>query len=88
MSLEDLIATRDDWIECIDPMTENIFWTHKTTCEMVGDMPAALKAAIAKETKEAEDRKNAQDALSKLNAAKGINAHGKKKTAVGMSGKR
>lgn len=88
MSLEELIATRDDWIERIDPMSENIFWTHKNTCEMVGDMPAALKAAIAKETKEAEDRKNAQDALAKLNSAKGLNAHGKKKTAVGMSGKR
>jgi len=88
MSLDDLIATHDQWEECIDPMTENIFWTHKITFEMVADMPAALKAKIAKETKEGQDKKNREDALAKLNAAKGLNAHGKKKTAVGMSGRR
>ena len=88
MSTEDLIATHNLWEECIDPMSENIFWTNKITFEMVADMPAALKAKIAKEKKEAEDKKNQQEALAKINAAKGLNAHGKKKTGVGMSGKR
>ena len=88
MGVDDLIATFDQWEECIDPMSENIFWTNKITFEMVADMPAALKAKIAKETKEAQDRKNREDTVAKLNAAKGLNAHGKKKANLGMSSKR
>lgn len=88
MSEEDLIATADDWEECIDVMTENIFYTNRNTFEMVPDKPAALKLKIARDERLDKERKQVDDARLKILSAKGLNAHGKKKGASGMSGAR
>jgi hypothetical protein len=88
MSEEDLIATADDWEECVDVMTENIFYTNKNTYEMVADKPAALKLKIARDERLEKERKQVEEARMKMLSAKGLNAHGRKKGAAGMSGSR
>ena len=67
MDPQELALQADTWEENVDIMTENIYYIHKETREMLNEVPLALatKIRLEEQEREARDRDNAIKSVTK-----------------------
>eukprot|EP00605_Chrysophyceae_sp_TOSAG23-4_P001444 GSChrysophyteH1.ASY1.ANO1.1572.1 assembled CDS len=74
MTREELASTAGEWSEHVDPMTENVYWVHDETLEMVMMMPASMRMEIVLREEEEKNRKDMEDAIKRMTKSSGPSA--------------
>ena len=66
MTPEELAAEADDWKECVDIMTENIYYQNIKTNELFTTVPRAVAAKRQLEFQNSKNKKNYDDAQKRI----------------------
>jgi hypothetical protein len=66
MSPEELALEADDWKECIDIMTENIYYQNVKTNELFSTVPRAVAAKRQLEFEQSKNKKNYDEAQKRI----------------------
>jgi hypothetical protein len=66
MSPQELALEADDWKECIDVMTENLYYQNVKTNELMSTVPRAVAAKRQLEFENSKNKKNYDDAQKRI----------------------
>jgi hypothetical protein len=66
MTPQELAAEAEDWKECIDPMTENVYWLNVHTNEMLTGVPRSWQMKKQLDFEESKNKKSFDDAMRRI----------------------